>query len=259
MNEGMTTGHCRATLSEAKGLLPGPSGGWFAKVMAHGTMEVEVYAPRGHDPQLPHAHAGEQRGRVGGTSGSGWAGNPDVGARCGLAPRRRARPLARLRRVAHGRRWRFSPASHVASPPLPQRALSLMYRAAARRRLLLRGGAGTWLRVAGPRDPARPSSMVAAVSLLLVCATLFLSACAAAGGSASACGRELPTVEPPQAAPGKNFVLSGGGFGGVCDDSNQPFRADPPRKTYASGCARTARRGTSPRWAPTRITRSRRR
>lgn len=110
-----------------------------------------------------------------------------------------------------------------------------MHRASARRRLLLRGGAGTWLRVAGPRDPARPSSMVAAVSLLLVCATLFLSACAASGGSASACGRELPTVEPPQAAPGKNFVLSGGGFGGGCDDSNAPFRPDPPEQDVRIG------------------------
>src|SRR4028118_2145186 len=36
------------------GRLPGPGGERFAKVVDHGTMEVEVYAPRGHDPQGPH-------------------------------------------------------------------------------------------------------------------------------------------------------------------------------------------------------------
>ena len=44
-----------ATVSEATGLLPGPGGERFAGVLEHGTMEVEVYAPRGHDPQEPHA------------------------------------------------------------------------------------------------------------------------------------------------------------------------------------------------------------
>jgi mannose-6-phosphate isomerase-like protein (cupin superfamily) len=34
--------------------LPGPNGERFARVMGHGTMEVEVYAPRGRDPQKPH-------------------------------------------------------------------------------------------------------------------------------------------------------------------------------------------------------------
>jgi mannose-6-phosphate isomerase-like protein (cupin superfamily) len=27
----------------------------FASVFAHGSLEVELYAPRGHDPQTPHA------------------------------------------------------------------------------------------------------------------------------------------------------------------------------------------------------------
>ncbi len=27
----------------------------FAEVFAHGSMTVEIYAPRGHDPQQPHA------------------------------------------------------------------------------------------------------------------------------------------------------------------------------------------------------------
>jgi mannose-6-phosphate isomerase-like protein (cupin superfamily) len=35
-------------------LLPGPGGERFAKVLVHGSMEVEVYAPRGTDPQTPH-------------------------------------------------------------------------------------------------------------------------------------------------------------------------------------------------------------
>jgi hypothetical protein len=37
-------------------------------------------------------------------------------------------------------------------------------------------------------------------------------------------------VEPSRAAPGEAFVLRGGGFGGGCDDSNQPFRPDPPQQ-----------------------------
>ncbi|MEP0547056.1 MAG: cupin domain-containing protein [Rhodothermales bacterium] len=35
--------------------LPGPGGERFAAVFAHGSLDVEVYAPRGHDPQTPHA------------------------------------------------------------------------------------------------------------------------------------------------------------------------------------------------------------
>jgi mannose-6-phosphate isomerase-like protein (cupin superfamily) len=27
----------------------------FAQVFAHGSLEVEIYAPRGHDPQTPHS------------------------------------------------------------------------------------------------------------------------------------------------------------------------------------------------------------
>ena len=44
----------RATVGEAMQELPGPKGERFARVMGHGTMEVEVYAPRGRDPQKPH-------------------------------------------------------------------------------------------------------------------------------------------------------------------------------------------------------------
>ncbi len=48
------TGRRRATVEGALGLLPGPGGERFARVLEHGSMEVEVYAPRGTDPQRPH-------------------------------------------------------------------------------------------------------------------------------------------------------------------------------------------------------------
>ncbi len=44
----------RVTLAEGLRRLPGPQGERFARVLAHGTLEVEVYAPRGNDPQKPH-------------------------------------------------------------------------------------------------------------------------------------------------------------------------------------------------------------
>ena len=44
----------RATVAEAMNLIPGPNGERFVKVLEHGSMEVEVYAPRGLDPQQPH-------------------------------------------------------------------------------------------------------------------------------------------------------------------------------------------------------------
>lgn len=34
--------------------LPGPDGERFARVFARGDVEVELYAPRGTDPQTPH-------------------------------------------------------------------------------------------------------------------------------------------------------------------------------------------------------------
>ena len=55
MNEGGTTaGRRRATITEAMGQLPGSGGERFAEVLEHGSMEVEIYAPRGTDPQTPH-------------------------------------------------------------------------------------------------------------------------------------------------------------------------------------------------------------
>ena len=54
MSEAAKTGRRRVTVAEALEHLPGPDGERFAEVLGHGTMEVEVYAPRGHDPQAPH-------------------------------------------------------------------------------------------------------------------------------------------------------------------------------------------------------------
>lgn len=44
----------RIGLEDALALLPGPGGVRFAEVLKHGTLVVEVYAPRGADPQQPH-------------------------------------------------------------------------------------------------------------------------------------------------------------------------------------------------------------
>ncbi|HYQ82636.1 MAG TPA: cupin domain-containing protein, partial [Rubrobacter sp.] len=55
MSEGDTlAGRRRATVAGAMERLPGPGGEWFAGVLGHGSMEVEIYAPRGTDPQTPH-------------------------------------------------------------------------------------------------------------------------------------------------------------------------------------------------------------
>ena len=44
----------KATVAEALAHLPGPQGERFVKVFEHGSLLVEVYAPRGSDPQKPH-------------------------------------------------------------------------------------------------------------------------------------------------------------------------------------------------------------
>ena len=43
-----------ASVKEALALLPAPGGKRFATVFEHGSLLVEVYAPRGNDPQQPH-------------------------------------------------------------------------------------------------------------------------------------------------------------------------------------------------------------
>lgn len=44
----------RVTLAEALARLPGPAGERYASVIDYGALTVEIYAPRGNDPQLPH-------------------------------------------------------------------------------------------------------------------------------------------------------------------------------------------------------------
>jgi mannose-6-phosphate isomerase-like protein (cupin superfamily) len=44
----------RIGVAEAMEKLPRPNGDRFAKVLEHGTLEIEIYAPRGTDPQKPH-------------------------------------------------------------------------------------------------------------------------------------------------------------------------------------------------------------
>ena len=44
----------RFTLADALAKLPGPNGKRFANVFERGSLEVEIYAPRGQDPQSPH-------------------------------------------------------------------------------------------------------------------------------------------------------------------------------------------------------------
>ena len=43
-----------ATVADALVRLPGPKGERFASVFGHGSLLVEIYAPRGVDPQKPH-------------------------------------------------------------------------------------------------------------------------------------------------------------------------------------------------------------
>lgn len=43
-----------ATVAEALERLPGPEGQRFATIFEHGSLLVEIYAPRGVDPQKPH-------------------------------------------------------------------------------------------------------------------------------------------------------------------------------------------------------------
>lgn len=52
---GQGEGHAAVLhLSDALGKLPGPGGAPFAELFRHGTLSVEVFAPRGVDTQQPH-------------------------------------------------------------------------------------------------------------------------------------------------------------------------------------------------------------
>jgi mannose-6-phosphate isomerase-like protein (cupin superfamily) len=44
----------RLTVADALARLPGPAGERYVELFRHGTLSVELYAPRGHDPQTPH-------------------------------------------------------------------------------------------------------------------------------------------------------------------------------------------------------------
>ena len=44
----------KATIDEGLRRLPTPEGKRFVQVFAHGSLTVEVYAPRGRDEQQPH-------------------------------------------------------------------------------------------------------------------------------------------------------------------------------------------------------------
>jgi mannose-6-phosphate isomerase-like protein (cupin superfamily) len=44
----------QVTLAEALRRVPDAQGKRFAVVLEHGTLSVEIYAPRGADPQTPH-------------------------------------------------------------------------------------------------------------------------------------------------------------------------------------------------------------
>jgi mannose-6-phosphate isomerase-like protein (cupin superfamily) len=43
------------TVSKALASLPGPAQEQVAQLFSHGTLQVKIYAPRGHDPQTPHS------------------------------------------------------------------------------------------------------------------------------------------------------------------------------------------------------------
>jgi mannose-6-phosphate isomerase-like protein (cupin superfamily) len=45
----------RLTVPEALARLPGSAGERYVELFKHGTLSVELYAPRGHDPQHPHS------------------------------------------------------------------------------------------------------------------------------------------------------------------------------------------------------------
>ena len=69
----------RITLAEAASLLPMPDGKRSVAVFEHGTLEVKLYAPRGTDPQQPHAR--DEVYVV--AAGEGWFVNGDSRHRFG--------------------------------------------------------------------------------------------------------------------------------------------------------------------------------
>ena len=50
----MTTPHTHATVATLLARLPGPGGERYASALERGSRTIELYAPRGNDPQRPH-------------------------------------------------------------------------------------------------------------------------------------------------------------------------------------------------------------
>ncbi len=50
----MTLRDWHVVAAEALARVPTPEGKRFAEVLSHGSLTVEIYAPRGTDPQTPH-------------------------------------------------------------------------------------------------------------------------------------------------------------------------------------------------------------
>lgn len=59
------------TVAVANAQLPGPKGERFVELFRHGSLSVELYAPRGVDPQAPHTR--DEVYAV--IQGSGWFRN----------------------------------------------------------------------------------------------------------------------------------------------------------------------------------------
>ena len=51
---GIPAEKCKLTVEDALARLPGARGERFVSVLEHGSLLVEMYAPRGQDPQQPH-------------------------------------------------------------------------------------------------------------------------------------------------------------------------------------------------------------
>lgn len=65
---------CHITLAEAAPLLPTPDAKRSVALFEHGTLQVKLYAPRGADPQSPHAR--DEIYVI--ASGAGWFVNGQV-------------------------------------------------------------------------------------------------------------------------------------------------------------------------------------
>jgi len=51
----MTLSDWHVTAADALARVPTPEGKRFVEVLSHGSLAVEIYAPRGSDPQTPHS------------------------------------------------------------------------------------------------------------------------------------------------------------------------------------------------------------